>query len=200
MPHYFRGLNWFLGILFFFVGFISSFLFFNFYIDSGIAEAPTNETLPTVAAESTISADDIVQTEIYYRACRHLETKEAEPGEFVGKSFAMLEKEGWQVYENSTGKIILSKDEEGLCPEDVVKRHIKQEGDHLAIYTGPAGVEGECLGYLYVHLEDLPATWQVSLAADGVTFFNEESLWQALESIDELEYSPIETTPLEEVE
>jgi len=175
----------FMGILF--VGtFALSYWIFD-TLDPNIAQAPSPE--PTDAEPVLWEPEEFsaARQEIYYRGCRHLVTKEIDLSVvYPGKSAEDLKAMGWQVDTSNPEKIILRRDDDGLCPEDDVYRRVAVTEDGIGIFAGPIGTDGPLLQTFTLDISILPAEWQQKLAGDGIEFADEEDMISALDSLEEL--------------
>ena len=170
--------------------FLISFVIMSLVMEPQTVEAPVqtpNNSVAVMAETKTIGGHTIVKEQIYYRKCHHLETRELKDDvDFVGKTYAELERLGWQVYEADKGTVIISKDVEGFCPADDAKRHIAKCGEYLGVYKGPITMGGELLTELPISVSQLPQDWQTRVLEGGYQFPTEEELMDALENLDEL--------------
>lgn len=144
--------------------------------------APTNQE-----KEILIEANQPIRQEIYYRRCRHLESEEKLPDvELVGMNLQELNALGWDAFRAEEGIIVLFREEDSLCSEDSAKRHIALYNGKLAVFKGPIGSVGEPTEVLGIGPEVLEEDWQRKLnEKGGIEFPDEESLFSALESLDE---------------
>ena len=93
---------------------------------------------------------------------------------------------GWDAFRAEEGIIVLFREEDDLCSEDRAKRHIALYNGKLAVFNGPIGSVGEPIEVLGIGPEVLEADWQQKLRENGgIEFSDEESLFSALESLDE---------------
>ncbi len=150
-------------------------------------ESPNLETGQSQTV-GIIPAKTKIIEQIYYTKCHHLTKREILASELLPEANEQtLKKEGWAIYHNSDGSITISKNVEGVCPEDMKKRHLGVSGEYVAIYEGPVGVPGKLLKVLDVKVAKLPKEWQEKVKKGELNFSSEEELLQALDSIDEYE-------------
>jgi len=133
-----------------------------------------------------VSEQTMIREEIYYTNCRHLESRLLvnDPA-FVNKSFEELGQEGWNLFWAEGGLAVAFKEVAQLCPADENKRHIGEYNGRIAIFSGPAGSEGQLIEELGIPLEHLYPEWQDKLAEGGIGFENQEDLLAALDNLDE---------------
>ncbi|MHB1126439.1 MAG: hypothetical protein ACYC2T_05700 [Bacillota bacterium] len=103
--------------------------------------------------------------------------------EDLDKTFA--QKQGWTIEKPVRGTILLTRQVEGLCPEDAVKRHLGAVGDYVAVFIGPVGINGGLEKVTQIRVGTLPEKWQELVRKGALDFHNEQELLQALDSFDE---------------
>ncbi len=159
------------------------------FLDPNVAQAPSPEEEPMDAAPVLWEPEQFsaARQEIYYRGCRHLVTKEIDLSVvYPGKSVEDLEAMGWQVDSSNPEKIILRRDDDGLCPNDEVYRRIASVESGIAIFAGPIGTDGPLLQTINLDVRQLPEDWQQKLQEGGIEFASEAELISALDSLEEL--------------
>lgn len=126
--------------------------------------------------------------EIYYTRCKHLEQREIIAEDvYPGFDEEALKSAGWTLYHNNDGSITIFKNVDGLCSNDVNKRHLGISGEYVSILEGPVGVEGDPLEVLDIKIARLPKEWQEKVRKGELDFSSEQELLEALDSIDEYE-------------
>ena len=148
-------------------------------------------SVPSIPAQredgNYIYPQTMVRREVYYSACRHLDSHAATgQKEFVNKTFAEIAEDGWYVFWAEGGGAVAFRESGQLCPNDADKSHLALHQGKLAVFAGPIGTNGEPLEIISINPSALPSIWQQKLANGGIEFKSREELLSALESMDEL--------------
>jgi len=126
-----------------------------------------------------------------YPACNHTVTHQLPPTSvLLGKDMTALARiypknEGWSLQLERSNTVHLRHRLEGLCPADDQKRHLSVINGYLAIYKGPAGLNGGLVRITSTPLKTLPPYIQDRIRGGTMEFTNEDELMQALDSFDE---------------
>jgi len=92
--------------------------------------------------------------------------------------------EGWQLKQEN-GRLLITQEVKGLCPDCLPKRHLAFKDDLVAIYHGPAGSLGPLERVTNLKVDSLPPPWQERIRSGQAEFDTEQELLQALDSLDE---------------
>ncbi len=125
-----------------------------------------------------------------YPACGHTqeEVVKAAESDMLGLAFDELALAGWSVAQIGEQRLLLEREQEGLCPEEAAQRLLCQTERGLAVYEGNLQHTGQLLLEMPVGSlsAELPPDFLASLAAGGYQLASQSELDELLESLDEL--------------
>ncbi len=125
-----------------------------------------------------------------YPACGHTqeEVVKAAESDMLGVAFDELALAGWSVAQIGEQRLLLEREQEGLCPEEAAQRLLCQTERGLAVYEGNLQHTGQLLLEMPVGSlsAELPPDFLASLAAGGYQLASQSELDELLESLDEL--------------
>ncbi|MCG0277499.1 MAG: hypothetical protein L5656_03065 [Thermanaeromonas sp.] len=126
-----------------------------------------------------------------YQACGHREEiplPEEVNLRWIGKKELEIlfpPQEGWEIYPEQNGRLVITQKVPGLCPQDAPKRHLAELDGRVAVYRGPTGSMGDLERVLDIRMETLPREWQERIRQGRAEFRSEEELLKALDSLEE---------------
>lgn len=143
----------------------------------------------TIQSAKAVYTSKKVEIFKLYSTCGHL-IKQAEDEINLGEQKEIdlgseyPEDAGWNVViEGESIKLIQKL--EGLCPKDEGVRWLGVQKGFLAIFQGPAYLDGPLLKITDIKVEGLPLEWQEKVYNKTLEFSTEFELLEALDSLDE---------------
>lgn len=134
-----------------------------------------------------------VVLERVYTRCKHVITDDFSGRKYLeGKSLDEIRKfypfkEGYLVWFNEDGVLIIHQRLEDWCPRDRNKRHLGMYKGYVAVYKGPTGYNEEIARMTRIKVDSLPEKLKKDIIMGRMEFADETSLNDVLESLDEYE-------------
>ena len=176
-----------------FICFVLSGLVGNYYSNNINSQSKNDETLQSTKpyeAQQVSQSTDIVYG-IYYLSCNHL-IKGTPDASIIGQNIDSLVKkyppeDGWVVDNLNPKHILIYKKQTGLCPNDIGKRHLGIQGEYVAVYRGPVGINAGIERVTEIKVQQLPQEFREKVKLGLLDFANENELMEALDTIDEFQ-------------
>ncbi|MHB1419064.1 MAG: hypothetical protein ACYCX4_05660 [Bacillota bacterium] len=156
-----------------------------------LRESAKPEVWKSVAQDQAVAPGTKVFVQNRYTLCNHLLPVEL-PSDLnlAGMSWEDLKQpfpqnQGWTIEKPARGTLFLTRQVEGLCPQDNAKRHLGAVGEYVAEIIGPVGINGGIEKVTQIKVNTLPAQWKELVKKGTLDFHNEQELLQALDSFDE---------------
>jgi len=164
------------------------FVAYNYRQYDNLSQKPVS-----ASKDFTVHEDTKVTLERIYTRCRHVVTSDFKGRKYLkGRSLEEIRKlytfkEGYLVWFNEDGSLVIHQRVDDWCPEDKDKRHLGVYKGYVAVYKGPTGYNEEIVRITRIRVETLPAKMRQDIMSGNLEFKDDTTLNDALESLDEYE-------------